>query len=130
MRRRNRKKRNDSGFILPRPVAGLVLLLATVALAWLWLGCRCDVLGREIQALERENLELAKRLVNEENKWSALKALPNLERALTAHGISMSWPTSRQVVRLSAEDLRTDALETAAGGGAHLAWVSREGRHE
>ena len=64
MIRRNRKKRRNEGYMFPAPLAGLVVVLSVLALAYVWMEARCQALGREIQALEREQMALEKQRMN------------------------------------------------------------------
>lgn len=130
MSRRNYKKRRNEGFILPAPIAGAIVLLSAVALVYVWLGCQCDALGKEIQALEKERQALAKKLDNEENKWSALKAPSSIEKALAAHGIAMTWPGSRQVIRLTEADMQNEPFGSSMAAILRYAKLDRGGRND
>ena len=99
MIRRNRKKRMH-GFVLPAPYAGLVVAGAVLALAYVWLSCRCDSLGRDIRGLESEKAQLKKELQNEESRWAKTKSPGSIETALAKYNIVMTWPRQDQVVRL------------------------------
>jgi len=105
MARKNRKKRKLGGFMLPRPFAGIVALLAAFALGYVWLGSRCEALGRDLKVLEDESLMLHKQYLQEEYKWIQMKSPHELEKALERHNIIMTWPKSDQVVRLSDQNL-------------------------
>lgn len=96
--RNNRKKKN--GFVFPAPFASLIVLGAALALVYIWLCCRCDSLGRDLKALEIEGATLSKQFLNEEYRWTRMKAPENMERALTRLGIAMTWPRRDQVVYL------------------------------
>jgi hypothetical protein len=130
MNRNNRKKRGNEGFILPAPIAGAIVLFSTVALAYVWLGCQSDALGKDMQEVEKQRLELAKKLDNEENRWSSLKAPPSLEKALSAHGITMTWPSSAQVIRLTEDDMRPASAGNSAAHILRFAQLDRGGRNE
>ncbi|MDI6775108.1 MAG: hypothetical protein QME60_06910 [Verrucomicrobiota bacterium] len=93
------------GFIFPVPFAGLLAVIAAMALWYLWLGCRCEALGKELKRLEDEKAELTKRCLNEEYKWARMKSPESIDRALARHGIVMIWPRSEQIVRLTKADL-------------------------
>ena len=121
MRRRNRKK-NLYAHVLPVPLAGLVVGLVTLALAYLYLECRCQTLGRELAALEQHRDTLIEDRAHEQFKWTTLKSPQSLERALQANGLSMTWPSHRQVVRLRRDDVPADAWES----GAAEQFASRE----
>lgn len=87
--------------MLPMPFAGLVVLLCAFALGYVWLGCRCEALGRELKTLENEREVLHKQYLNEEYKWIRMKSPHELEKALEKHNIIMTWPANDQVIRLS-----------------------------
>lgn len=104
MKKKKNRKRVD-GFVFPVPFAGALIVIATLALAYVWMGSRCETLGREIKGLEREKSVLYKKYLNEEYRWTQMKAPRNLERVLTRHRIAMVWPRSSQIVRLGSEDI-------------------------
>jgi hypothetical protein len=104
MMRRNRKKMTMDGFIFPVPFAGLVVVISALALGYVWLGCRCEALGKELKRLETEKAELSKRWLNEEYNWTRMKSPQSIERALARHGIAMTWPRPEQIVRLTEAD--------------------------
>jgi hypothetical protein len=97
-RKRNRKKVN--GFVFPAPFAGVVVLVSTFALGYVWLDCRSEALGEQLKAMELRRTVLEKMQCNEEYRWSMMKAPQNMERALAKHGIEMTWPREDQIVRL------------------------------
>ena len=104
MKKKKNRKRVD-GFVFPVPFAGALIVVATLALAYVWMGCRCEALGREIKSLEREKSVLYKKYQNEENRWTQMKSPRNLERVLKRYHISMVWPKPAQIVRLKSEDV-------------------------
>lgn len=118
MARRNRKNKPE-GFIFTAPLAGVLLMLSTTALTWLWLDCRCESLGTEIRSLETERGEISKKCVNERYKWTKLKSPDSIETALARHGIAMNWPQPGQVVHLSDADM-SDGLVARAGNTAPI----------
>lgn len=93
------------GFVFPVPFAGLAVLIASFALGYVWLGCRCEAMGKELKRLEVRKEELSKKCLTEEYNWTRTKSPQNLERALERCNIIMSWPRPDQVVRLSESDL-------------------------
>ncbi len=100
MARRKRNKKKVDGFVFPAPFAGFVVIVSVFALAYLWLGSRCEMLGREIKKEEGKKKILVKRYLNEEYRWSRMKSPRNLERVLNQNGMVMSWPRRDQIVRL------------------------------
>ena len=98
MRKRNKKKKDIHGFIVPAPFAGVIIILSSLAVGYLWLDSRCQTLGKELKALDMESQELNKKLKSEEYRWSLMKSPANLEKTLKRHHIVMSWPRSDQIV--------------------------------
>jgi hypothetical protein len=129
-KRRNRKKRVD-GFIFPTSFAGVLVFVSVLALSYLWLCSRCEELGREIKTLEGRQAELAKKLLNEEYKWTRMKAPGNIETALRRTGLAMTWPRRDQVVWLAdARIQESPALQQFEERTPRLAGVRRVARHE
>jgi hypothetical protein len=100
MARRNRKKQKVNGFLLPAPVTTVVVLVSTLALGYIWLGCQCETIGKSIKTLEAEQMILKQQISNEAGRWAEMKSVRNLERALRSRGIQMTAPATRQVVAL------------------------------
>jgi hypothetical protein len=100
MSKRKNRKKNVDGFIFPVPFALVVIAGATLALAYVWLGCRCEAVGRDLKTLEARHEELRRSEVNEKYKWARLKSPENLERKLEQTGIQMQWPRQSQVIKL------------------------------
>ncbi|OVE75869.1 hypothetical protein BVX97_03420 [bacterium E08(2017)] len=100
MAKRKRNRRKVNGFAFPAPYVSVVIMIAVFGLAYVWLGTRCEMLGREIKKEEAKRKILVKRYLNEEYRWSRIKSPRNLERVLQEHGIAMTWPRRDQVVRL------------------------------
>jgi hypothetical protein len=123
MIRRNSKHRMH-GFVLPAPFAGIVVVGVLLALAYVWLGSRCDSLGREIKSLEREGIQLKKDIVNEESRWTKMKSPANLEMVLAKHNIVMTWPRQDQIVRLHETVGRSDVPAKRTDNS--LTYVKRE----
>jgi hypothetical protein len=118
MARQNKKLQKTEGSGLPMIVTGAILV-AAVGLVHVWLGCRCEMMGRDIRKLEIERDGLTKQALNEEYHWARTKAPRNLESALSEHRLDMSVARSEQVVRMGSERL-TSAPKTrwvASSGG-------------
>ena len=115
MARRNkrRRKRKTDGFTFPVPFAGAVIVVSVLALVYVWLGCRCESLGREIKRMESRRMELGKRYLNEEYRWTRLKSPRSLEQALERLAIPMHWPDSSQVVTVGQPDVGRGSLAVA-----------------
>jgi hypothetical protein len=99
MPRQNKKLQRNEGPGLPMVVAGAVMV-AVAGLAHVWLGCRCEMLGRDIRRLEIERDSLTKQYLNEEYRWARAKAPRSLESALAEHRLEMTVARCDQVVRI------------------------------
>lgn len=95
---RNRKRKKVKEAMPPAHFAGIVIVGSALALVYVWLGCLCESVGREIKDLERRKDTLTKRLAVEETKWACMKSPWNVERELAKYGIVMRRPTRNQVV--------------------------------
>lgn len=113
MARRNKKKRVE-GVGFPVPVAGLFIAVAIFGLGYVWLCCQCEALGRDLKGLEVEQSELNKQRLNEEYRWTRLKAPKSIEAALSRHNIKMGWPQRDQLVRISRDPVIQDQLARKA----------------
>lgn len=101
MARKNRKKQRDGNRVIVRGVP-LIVALAAIGLVYLRLHNHCEDVGRQIKKLELERDELHKQVVNEERHWANARSNRNMERLLTHHGMVMSWPAERDIIRLKA----------------------------
>jgi hypothetical protein len=129
-KRRNRKKRVD-GFIFPTSFAGALVFASVVALSYLWLCSRCEEVGREIKTLESQQVQLAKKLLNEEYKWTRMKSPGSIENTLRRTGVKMTWPRRDQVVWLADARLRDDPrVQELQEMTPRFAGVRRVARHE
>jgi hypothetical protein len=124
--RRNRKKYRNDGFMCrATPFAGVIVLLAVLGLGYASLKCRCQALGRDIQAREKDQAVLEQRRQLEECKWSQMKSPGNLQAALKKHGIVMIRPNpgGGQIIRMKETEVygeRWDALTGESRQFAHL----------
>lgn len=100
MARRNRKKQTVNGFLLPTPVTTVVVVVSTLALGYIWLGCQGETVGKAIKAQEAEQMILQQQLSNEAGRWAEMKSMRNLESALRSRGIAMQAPRPAQTVQL------------------------------
>lgn len=103
MARRNRKNGQAGNRLMFAGVA-LGVLAAALAMVYLGLYNSCDQIGRQIKNLERERAELHKHVVNEEHNWAIARAAPNMERLMARHGIAMTWPDQKNIIRLLPAD--------------------------
>ena len=115
---RNRLKRSKNGEgVFPTVLAVVLLGATTTALGYLWLCGRCEDMGRRIKALEQEKTQIERRVVNEEYKWSNMTSPQNMQRLLEAHGLTMTWPLEKNVIRIP----RHTSSENVASRPAQLA---------
>ena len=113
-RKSSRKKTKKNQVQVPFPVvlANVLVLVAVLGLSYMWLCSRCDALGREIKNKEAELAEAKKRFINEQDRWSSITSPLNLKRALRKHGLDMTMPEQKQVMKVGRWDW--DASTTAA----------------
>lgn len=115
MKTKKNRKRVD-GFVFPVPFAGALIIVATLALAYVWMGCRCETLGRELKALESERATLEKQYQSEQNRWAQMKSPRNLERVLAKHEVKLVWPGPEQVVKFKgSSELESRRMVTQIG---------------
>lgn len=119
MSRRNRKKRKAAGFIVPLPFAIGMVLASTLSLGYLWLGNRCETIGKELKGLEARKEDLHRKCLYEESRWANMTAPQEIEKALRRHNLSVTWPSSDQIVRLSFSDV----VEALANGSRKSASI-------
>ena len=117
-RRVNRKKGRKACY--PFPLAAALTLAAMLALSYLWLCSRCEVLAESLRSLESESKAVQSRLMNEEFKWARLSSPRSIETALARFHLPLSWPSERQVVVISRR-LNLDDLELASAPVPQLA---------
>lgn len=78
----------------------MVLVLAVGAMVYLSLHNSCERIGRRIKGLERDYANLQKRVVNEERNWAMARSIRNMEQLMETHGIVMTWPEEKNIIRL------------------------------
>lgn len=103
MAKRNRKNGRDGNRLVFWGVP-LMALVAALGMVYLHLSNTCERIGRDIKRLEKERVELHKRVVNEEHNWGTASSIRNMEQLLARHGIEMTWPEQRNVIRLVERD--------------------------
>jgi len=81
--------------------AVLGVCLMCVGMLYLWVNQSCFELGQDIKRLEREQLELNKKIMNEERNWASSKSMPNMERLFAKHAIKMGFPEEKNIIRIS-----------------------------
>ena len=103
MAKRNRRNGEEGHRALAWGIA-LFGLAAVLAGVYLGLYNSCETIGRQIKKLETDRAELHKRVVNEERNWAMARSIGNMERLMASHGIAMSWPEERNIIRLQAAE--------------------------
>ncbi|HMO51152.1 MAG TPA: hypothetical protein PKE26_07895 [Kiritimatiellia bacterium] len=86
--------------VIPGTLFGALTLLATFAMAYLYICGRCDAISKRIQELEQQKASLQREIVNEEYKWSRLTSTENMKKLIRDHNLDMVWPSEDSVVRL------------------------------
>ncbi len=114
--RKNKKKRQVNAFVFSVPYAGVVVLITTLALVYVWLGCRCESLGARIVSLEGAKRAVDDQYYNEKCRWARMKSPVNIERALVKNNIVMQVPQKNQVVWLRDLDLFDNQMDVQKDG--------------
>ncbi len=99
MAKRNRKNGHNGSRVMFWGLS-IISVVAVVAMVYLSLYNSCEQLGRQIKKLEYQRAELHKRVVNEERNWAMARSIGNMERLMESHGIVMSWPQEKNIIRL------------------------------
>lgn len=110
---RNRKKHARRGNRRLIKTISVLTVVAAMAMVYLFLNNRCEVLGKEIKQLETRQGDLARRLANEERNWAMARTVRNMERLMAEHQIQMGWPAERDIIRLAERRADVDALYAA-----------------
>ncbi len=101
VRKRKNRKKMVYAYSKPAPFVGIVVVVVVTALVYSYLVYSCQVLGDDIKRMERQQIDLKNRYVNEEYRWTEAKSPANIDAALKRHNIVMTWPTASQVVHLN-----------------------------
>jgi hypothetical protein len=99
MARRNKKNGHEGNRMVFWGVS-LSVWVAALAMVYLSLFNTCENIGRQIKKLEHERTELHKKVVNEEHNWAMARSIGNMERLMATHGIAMTWPEEKNIIRL------------------------------
>jgi hypothetical protein len=116
MARKNHKHGQEGGRVIVWGVA-FSLLAAALAMLYLSLFNTCESIGRQIKRLESEQAQLRKDVVNEERNWATARSIRNMEIRMEQHGIVMSWPEEKHIIRLRAAE-PDDPVQVASRAGA------------
>jgi hypothetical protein len=114
MKKRKRRKSHKAEVQIPFPraMALCIVSVAVFGLSYVWLCAHCSTLGSDIRKLEAQRTQLRQRAISEQDRWSHLLSPSNLERTLKRHGLAMSLPDERQVVRVNRD--RVSSVMTLA----------------
>lgn len=114
MKKKLKRKSSKAEVRIPFPnmVAVFVIFGMVFALSYVSLCARCETLGSEIRRLEKDLASVQKQVIIEQDRWSNMLAPTNFERALKRHGLNMSLPDERQIVRVRSR--RADSVLTLA----------------
>ncbi len=99
MARRNRKNEQRGNRFAATGIA-VIAVLAVLMGFYLRLCSTCEQLGRKIKEQESRRAELHKQVVNEQRNWAIACSIGNMERMLAAHGLAMTFPEQKNIVRL------------------------------
>lgn len=122
--RKNRKKRN-SAFIFPLPVAAVLLVTVVLLLMYVWLDARGEALGVRIKRLEQEQSEIRKHYSAELWKWEKMKSPSNIEYQLSRNNVVMILADEDSLVRLHEPTAFTESTPDSEGAVAQLASHAR-----
>ena len=103
MAKRNRKNGHEGNRLTVWGIS-FVSLAAVLAMVYLGLYNTCESIGRRIKDLENERAELHKRVVNEEHNWATARSIRNLQHLMETHGIAMSFPDQKDIIRICPKD--------------------------
>lgn len=116
-RNRNRKRSNMPGSVFPATTAIVLLLVGALSLAYLWLDGRCHELGQRIHELEREADKLQRKVAIEEYRWATMTSPVNMQKLIESHGLTMTWPAERNIIRLRRDGVESVAAQPRSGTG-------------
>ncbi len=102
MKKKKNRARRKAQVAIPFPVmlANILVVVAVFGIGYIFLCARCEQLGQEIKRLEYTQRETRRRLINEQDRWANLLAPASFERALARHGLDMTLPEERRIVRV------------------------------
>ncbi len=110
---RHRKKNRKREVEVPRTVgsiASTLVLAGVIAMAYLYLGNRCNTLGNEMASLEKEYSKLEQTLRVEESRWGRMKSVPGVKAALQHFNLNMDYPEPSRIVHLRELPLNPESL--------------------
>ncbi len=108
MAKRNRKNKS-TGYRTAFWGITLCVLVAALSVVYLSLHNNCERMGQQINDLERQRQQLEKQVKTEEDNWAIACSTRNMVRLLAVHGIAMSWPEERNIIRLRPVEIEEPA---------------------
>jgi len=126
----NRKKCATAGHFVPLPLIALVVLAPTLSIGYLWLGARCEAIGKELKVIDADLNELHRKCLYEESRWMKTKSPAEIDKALRRHHLEMSWPSERQIVRVNSADVNEALAQGYRESHARYAQVHRVGMND
>jgi len=130
MARRNRKRARREGVAFPVPFVGIIVLVVSLGLVYVWLDCQCNALGKAIKTLEIEQQDLQKKAGRAQFRWAQLKSPQNLDAVLARYSMEMHVPQWNQVVKLDRPALSDTRLVRSRSHVRAYAGIERDGRDE
>jgi len=102
MKKKQKKKSRKAEVRIPFPnvLAMVLVCVAASGLSYVWLCAQCNTLGDEIKRLESVRQKASQQAVTEQSRWENMQAPANFARALKHHGLAMTLPGERQIVRV------------------------------
>jgi hypothetical protein len=102
MKKKQKRKNRKAEVRIPFPnvLAMVLVCVAASGLSYVWLCAQCNTLGDEIKRLESVRRTVRQQVISEQDRWSNMLAPANFERALKHHGLAMTLPGERQIVRV------------------------------
>lgn len=118
MRARNRR-RAPGWAMLPLAILSVLVIIAVLALLYVWMDGRSQKLGTRIKRLESRLEEVNKAYANELSKWETLKTPQKIEKALALNRTVMVWPDEASIVRIRPSNAPDGTLAQLKGEMAH-----------
>jgi hypothetical protein len=117
--KRKNRKQHSAGIRYPGTLLSGLVAVSCLALCYLWIGGRCEALGREIKELERTHGEAVQRLGIEQAKWARMYTLDGVQSALRRFDTEMKLPRRDQLVYI--RRIRLDGERETDGQAIQLA---------
>jgi len=102
MTKKQKRKSCKANVRIPFPnvLAMILVCVAASGLSYVWLCAQCSTLGDEIKRLESVRRKVRQQTIIEQERWSNMLAPANFDRALKYHGLAMTLPGERHIVRV------------------------------